>query len=224
MQVYLAAIAGHVPSEVVKCLSAFLDFCQIARRNAITSNALDQLQDALDRFHSYRGFFIGTAGVNGDFISLPRQHSLLHYRYSICLFGSPNGLCSSITESKHIKAVKEPWRRSSRYNALIQMLRTLCRLDKLAAARGGFAELGMMDGTTASYTAMIHAGGKPQPRAVTAVIEGADENDDHGPAAGPKTLSTVKLARRPGESFLTSSSLNIISNCAIYSTRLPKLD
>src|ERR1019366_7609861 len=70
MQVYLAAIAGHVPSEVVKCLSAFLDFCQIARRNAITSNALDQLQDALDRFHSYRGFFIGTAGVNGDFILL----------------------------------------------------------------------------------------------------------------------------------------------------------
>ncbi|KAH9028838.1 hypothetical protein EDB83DRAFT_2230010 [Lactarius deliciosus] len=28
-------------------------------------------------------------------------------------FGALNGLCSSITESKHIKAVKEPWHCSS---------------------------------------------------------------------------------------------------------------
>jgi len=52
---------------------------------------------------------------------------------SIQLFGSPNGLCSSITESKHIKAVKEPWRRSNRYKALKQMLRTILRTEKLAA-------------------------------------------------------------------------------------------
>ncbi|KAH9952829.1 hypothetical protein BJV74DRAFT_929895 [Russula compacta] len=100
MKVYLGAIAGHVPPEVVKCLSAFLDFCYIARH-------------ALQCFHHYQEFFVGTAGVNGDRISLPRQHSLEHYLRSIQLFGSPNGLCSSITESKHIKAVKEPWRRSS---------------------------------------------------------------------------------------------------------------
>src|ERR1700760_531201 len=150
MQVYLAAIAGHVPSEVVKCLSAFLSFCYIARRNAIMSNTLDQLQDALDRFHYYREFFIGTAGVKGDFVSLPRQHSLLHYLRSIHLFGSPNGLCSSITESKHIKAVKEPWRRSSRYKALSQMLLTNQRLDKLAASRVDFTSRGMLVGTCLS--------------------------------------------------------------------------
>ncbi|KAF8992148.1 hypothetical protein BDQ17DRAFT_1392882 [Cyathus striatus] len=50
-------------------------------------------------------------------------------------FGAPNGLCSSITESKHIKAVKEPWRCSNRYNALGQMLLTNERLDKLNAFR-----------------------------------------------------------------------------------------
>jgi hypothetical protein len=52
-QVYLGAIAGHVPAEVVKCLSALLDFCYIARRNAITSSDLDKLEDALERFHHY---------------------------------------------------------------------------------------------------------------------------------------------------------------------------
>ncbi|KAH9974842.1 hypothetical protein BJV74DRAFT_879675 [Russula compacta] len=198
--VYLAAIAGHIPSEVVKCLSAFLDFCQIAHHNAITSDALNQLKDTLDRFHYYWEFFVGTAGINGDFISLPWQHSLLHYLHSIQLFGSLNGLCSSITESKHIKAVKEPWWHSSHYNALVQMLQTLCRLDKLATARQAFLELGMMDGTTAGYAAMIQAGREPQPRAVEAM----DEDDDNGPIAGPKTLSSVILSQVPAQGYPTS--------------------
>jgi hypothetical protein len=195
--VYLGAIAGHVPPAVVKCLSAFLDFCYIVRRNAITASDLDKLKDALNRFHHHRAFFVGTAGVTGDFISLPRQHSLLHYIRSIRLFGSPNGLCSSITESKHIKAVKEPWRRSSRYKALIQMLQTISRLEKLAAARKAFTQLGMMDGTTASYTGMIQDGGQPQPRA-TIEVDNADEGNDSGPIAGPKSLSSIELARLPG--------------------------
>jgi hypothetical protein len=195
--VYLGAIAGHVPASVVKCLSAFLDFCYIVRRNAITASDLDRLRDSLDRFHHYRTIFIGTAGVKGDFISLPRQHSLLHYTRSIRLFGSPNGLCSSITESKHIKAVKEPWRRSSRFKALIQMLRTISRLEKLAAAQRIFTRLGMMDGTTASYTVMIQDGGQPQPRAILEA-DNADNGDDVGPVAGPKAFSSVDLARLPG--------------------------
>jgi hypothetical protein len=158
--------------------------------------------------------------VNGGSISLPRQHSLLHYIRSIHLFGSPNGLCSSITESKHIKAVKEPWRRSSRYKALSQMLRTLCRLDKLAAACTVFTELGMMDGTTAAYTAMIHAGGEPQQRA--AVGGNVDDDNDNGPVAGPKTHSAVELARIPGAFFFLHCQAYLTTH--IYSSRLPKLN
>ncbi|KAI0245200.1 hypothetical protein BJV78DRAFT_1277494 [Lactifluus subvellereus] len=197
MKVYLGAIVGHVPAAVVKCLSAFLNFCYIVRQNAITATNLDKLKDVLERFHHHCEFFIGTAGVKGEFISLPRQHSLLHYIRSVRLFGSPNGLCSSITESKHIKAVKEPWRRSSRYKALVQILRTISRLDKLAAAQRAFTQLGMMDGTTASYTAMIREGGRPQPRA-TLMADDGDEDDDSGPVAGSKALSSVELAHLPG--------------------------
>ncbi|KAJ6472154.1 hypothetical protein C8R47DRAFT_1296895 [Mycena vitilis] len=136
MKVYLAAIAGHVPSEMVKCIAAFMDFCYLVRQNSINSDALDDIQDALDRFHTHRDIFIAT-GVRVS-IFLPRQHSLVHYIRSICLFGSPNGLCSSITESKHIKAVKEPWRRSNRSNAILQMLTTVRRLDSLASLRAIF--------------------------------------------------------------------------------------
>ena len=59
-------------------------------------------------FHFHHIVFIGTASVTGENISLPQQHTLIHYIHSIMLFESLNGLCSSITESKHIKAMKEP--------------------------------------------------------------------------------------------------------------------
>ena len=62
----------------------------------------------------------------------------------IRLYGAPNGVCSSITEAKHIKAVKEPWRRSNRNKPLKQMLFTNQRLDKLAAARVDFTQRGML--------------------------------------------------------------------------------
>ncbi|KAF7776576.1 hypothetical protein Agabi119p4_4969 [Agaricus bisporus var. burnettii] len=134
MKVYLPALVGYVPSEMIQAIAAFLEFCYLARRPRFTPHVLDQLEGSLDSFHFYREIFCDT-GVRPKGISLPRQHSLLHYRSLIEEFGAPGGLCSSITESRHITAVKKPWRRSNRYNALGQMLQTNQRLDKLHALR-----------------------------------------------------------------------------------------
>jgi hypothetical protein len=146
LQVFLPAIEGHVPREMVKTLRAFLEFCYIARRDIQDTKSLAALTDALERFHKHRVVF-EECGVRPDGFALPRQHSLTHYPALIRAFAAPNGLCSSITESKHIKAVKEPWRRSSRYEALGQMLLTNQRLDKLAASRVDFEKRGMLKGT-----------------------------------------------------------------------------
>ena len=118
---------------MVMALQAFLDFCYIVRCDVHDTQSLKALEDALDHFHKHCKIF-QTTGVHLDGFNLPRSHVAVHYLYLIQAFGAPNGLCSSITESKHIKAVKEPWRRSSRWNALKQMLTTNSRLDKLAAA------------------------------------------------------------------------------------------
>lgn len=130
-QVYLAAIAGVVPRKMVQCLSAFINACYIFCHNAITSTALGIAQDLVSSFHELCKVFIDT-GVCAS-ISLPHQHTLSHYVQSIIQFGALNGLCSSITESKHIKAVKEPWRRSSQFKALVQMIQCIICLDKMAA-------------------------------------------------------------------------------------------
>lgn len=148
----MPAIEGHVPADVVRTFRAFLEFCYLVRRNVITEETLGQIDDAVQRFHQYREIF-KTSGVVFTF-SLPRQHSIKHYVLLIRLFAAPNGLCSSITEAKHIKAVKEPWRRSNWYNALGQMLVTNQRLDKLAAARTDFTHRGMLDGTCLSAAAL----------------------------------------------------------------------
>ena len=128
---------------MVQALHALLEFGYIARRNVHDARSLREMDDALERFHHHREIF-RTTGVRPRGFNLPRQHSLTHYTKLIRAFGSPNGLCTSITESKHIKAVKEPWRRSSRFNPLHQILLTNQRLDKLAASRVDFSKRNML--------------------------------------------------------------------------------
>ena len=139
----MPAIEGHVPGDIVQTLHAFLEFCYIVRRNVITEDTLKELEDALDQFHQYREIFQDT-GVRVEGFSLPWQHSLVHYQSMIRLFGAPNGLCTSITESKHITAVKKPWWRSNKHKALGQILRTNQHLAQLAAARTDFECRGML--------------------------------------------------------------------------------
>jgi len=129
---------------MLRAIRSFLEFCYTARNNVITQKTLYDLEDALARFHEYRLVF-KEEGVRPEGFSLLRQHAAAHYPDMIRAFGAPNGLCSSITEAKHIKAVKEPWRRSNKDKPLKQMLLTNQRMDKLAAARVDFTERGMLE-------------------------------------------------------------------------------
>jgi len=134
---------------MVRALRAIINFCYLARRDIHDTKSLLAMQDALERLHRYRVIF-QECGVRPTGFNLPRQHSLNHWPKLIRAFGAPNGLCSSITESKHIKAIKEPWHRSNRFNALGQMLLTNQRLDKLAASRVDFTSREMLAGTCLS--------------------------------------------------------------------------
>jgi hypothetical protein len=142
LQVFLAAIAGYIPSAMVQSIATFMDACYIVCHNVITAPALEHFRESVERFHKLWNIFI-KAGVR-DSISLPRQHALKHFYKFIHLFGSPNGLCSSITELKHIKSVKEPWHRSNRYQALIQMLQVIVQMEKLTALCRIFLDNGML--------------------------------------------------------------------------------
>ncbi|KAJ6610288.1 hypothetical protein B0H10DRAFT_1811856, partial [Mycena sp. CBHHK59/15] len=184
MKVYLPAIEGHIPTQMLHAFSAFLDFCYLVRRNVIGEATLIAIDAALARYHLERKIF-EESGVCPNGFCLPRQHSLTHYRYLIQEFGAPNGLCSSITESKHIKAVKEPWQRSSRFQALDEMLTINDHLDKLAAARMDFVERGMVSGPARGVA----------PAALPPAADG--EDDDLAAPDERDILGEVKLAISP---------------------------
>lgn len=84
-----------------------------------------------------------------DSFALPRQYSLVHYLALIHAFRAPNRLCSSITELKHIKAMKEPYHSSSHFKDLSHMLLTNQQMDKLAASHVDFTKCNMLNKTSA---------------------------------------------------------------------------
>ncbi|KAK7684226.1 hypothetical protein QCA50_012550 [Cerrena zonata] len=109
MKVYLPAIAGIVPATMVRALADFIEFCYIMRRSVVDEQDLREAKTFLDRFEHDRLIF-QQFGVRPNGFSLPRMHARRHYLQHVREFAAPNGLCSSMTEAKHIKAIKEPWR------------------------------------------------------------------------------------------------------------------
>ena len=105
---------------------------------------------------------------------MPCQHSLVHYHLNIQEFGAPSRLCSSITESQRITAVKKPWWRSSHFDALGQMLLTNQHLNKLNAVRADFISCRMLP--------LEHQ---------TPVM---DDEDDNGGATDERVMADIKLA------------------------------
>ncbi|KAI9432824.1 hypothetical protein H4582DRAFT_2061412 [Lactarius indigo] len=194
MKVYLPAIVGYVPPQMVQALAAFMEFCYLARRSQLDEDTLDQIDMAVACFHHEREIFKET-GVRKDF-SLPRQHLLSHYRFLIQQFGAPNGLCSSITKSKHIKAVKEPWCRLSRNEPLGQMLLTNQCLDKLAATHVDLGARGMLEAPL--LTSSIAIDSEP-PRSMGA--GGRDGGGDVEAAGGITSMGDVRLSRNPARGY-----------------------
>jgi hypothetical protein len=139
----LPAIAGYVPDQMVQAIAAFMDFCYIVRQYSFDEEDLIVLQDALERFETHRSIF-QACGIRPSGISIPHIHALQHYKELIQLFGAPNGLCSSLTESKHITAIKKPYRHSNHNDALNQILIINQRLDNLSSYRNAYVTKGIL--------------------------------------------------------------------------------
>ena len=148
-QVFITALEGFVPIDIIKTLNVYLDFCYIAQKDVFTEDSLDALDNALGRFHHYCKIF-QECGICPTGFLLPHQHSLIHYHHHIEKFGALNRVSSSITKSKHTAAVKKPWCQSSHYEALKRILAINTRNNKLAAARINFSSHGMLNGTCLS--------------------------------------------------------------------------
>ncbi|KAG6808699.1 hypothetical protein H0H92_003209 [Tricholoma furcatifolium] len=174
MKVYLPAISGHVLAQMVKALKHFLEFCYLVRRSVIDEDDLAAIDDAVSQFHEARVVF-QELGVRPDGISLPHQHSIIHYRRLIQEFGVPNEAMATIELIQSIGS-----------NAFSKS--TLQRLDKLAASRVDFTRRGML-------TASLFSDESNMPRIPQAAND--DDDDDGGAVEGRNIWGEVLLARKP---------------------------
>ena len=91
LQVYLPAIAGHVPPQMVHAISSFMELCYLVHRAVLDDDDLEAIDAAVANFHCDRVAF---NEIHPDGHLLPHQHSIVHYRFLIQEFSAPNGLCS----------------------------------------------------------------------------------------------------------------------------------
>jgi len=61
MKVYLPAIMGHVPTGMIRAISAFMELCYLVRQSQLDSVTLEQIDAAVTRFHQERQIFIDTS-------------------------------------------------------------------------------------------------------------------------------------------------------------------
>ncbi|KAJ3563932.1 hypothetical protein NP233_g8618 [Leucocoprinus birnbaumii] len=184
LKVYVPTLEGYVLQEIIRTLIAFLDFCYVVCKGSITTSDLIQLQDALDQFCSNKMIFM-TSGIRTEvLVTPPHQHSMEHYEFMI--------------QSKHIKAVKEPWRRSNRHNPLQQMIKSNTRMDKLIAAHVHYQSWGML-----SSSLMDDLSSSDDEDFANVVGEGKDDDegddDDEGGSGTPldgRHVSASDLARQ----------------------------
>ena len=173
---------GHVPSQMVHAISSFMEFCYLVCHSVLNDDNLEAIDAAIADFHHEHVAF---NEIHPDRYSLPHQHSIVHYLFLIQEFDAPRGLCSSITELKHIKAIKEPWHHLSQFKALGQMLVTNHWLDKLAAACINFQAWGMLNSSIFN---------QPDPQSPPVTQPTYDE-DDNGGAVDGDVLGEVILAK-----------------------------
>ena len=117
------------PLRVVKAVRVALDFLYLVQYPTHTTETLHHLDEALARFHENKSIFIDL-GTRDNF-NLPKLHALLHYWFSITLFGTTDNYNTEQTERLHIDLAKDAYRATNHKNEFPQLTSWLERREKV---------------------------------------------------------------------------------------------
>ncbi|PBK81061.1 hypothetical protein ARMGADRAFT_948813, partial [Armillaria gallica] len=78
MKVYLQAIEGHVPLQMVHVIAAFLEFCYLVRHSVLDEDSLLMIDKTVAQYH-YECEIFRDVDMYPDGFFLPCQHSMVHY-------------------------------------------------------------------------------------------------------------------------------------------------
>ncbi|TFK69666.1 hypothetical protein BDN72DRAFT_744578, partial [Pluteus cervinus] len=116
-------------SRLLRAVRALLDFMFLAQYPLHTSSTLQQLDNALEQWHSNKDTFV-TLGIRNNF-DIPKIHSLEHYMQMIKAFGTTDNYNTEYTERLHIDMAKDAYRSTNHKDEFPQMTLWLERREKI---------------------------------------------------------------------------------------------
>lgn len=137
---------GLDPARLVRAVRALLDFMYLARYPVHSTATLKLMDDALARFHDNKDVFVDL-GIRTDF-NFPKLHALLHYSFSIRLFGTSDNYDTEYSERLHIDFAKDAYRATNRRDEYPQMTTWLTRKEKVISF-GKFVQWRLLGGNFA---------------------------------------------------------------------------
>jgi hypothetical protein len=105
-RVFPGLVLGTDPG-VVRAATALIDFINLASFPAHTEATLEQMDDALARFHDDKQVFLDHAVREGGHFDLNKLHSLMHYSEAVRSHGALDGYNTEWSERLHIDFVKK---------------------------------------------------------------------------------------------------------------------
>lgn len=129
-RILLGCIVGKVPSRVIACYRALLDFIYIAQYTTHDDSSLEYLEEALEEFQAHKDVLM-ELDVR-EHLNIPKFHSMVHYMQAIKEYGTTDNYNTEMFERFHIDCAKEAWRASNSRNEVPQMTQWLSRQEKVA--------------------------------------------------------------------------------------------
>ncbi|KAG8697208.1 hypothetical protein FRC11_000180, partial [Ceratobasidium sp. 423] len=129
-KVFIGAMHGLVPDRVLRAVIAVIDFIYYAQLPVHTDITLELLDDALTRFHEFKGVFV-EYDIRSDF-NINKVHSMIHYSESIRQLGTADGYNTETPERLHIEFAKRAYQATNRHNFFQQMTVYLERRERVA--------------------------------------------------------------------------------------------
>ena len=113
-RIMLGCLIRKVPSKVIICYWAILDFVYIAQYPSHDDDTLQYLTDALTLYHANKHIFTSPELAIREHLNIPKFHAM------------------TLFECFHIDCAKEAWRASNFWDEFPQMVQWLARQEKAA--------------------------------------------------------------------------------------------
>ncbi|KAF8597068.1 hypothetical protein BDV93DRAFT_610591 [Ceratobasidium sp. AG-I] len=130
---FLPVVAESTTDDMVRLTRALLDHMYRGHATRMTEGELEEMEDAWREFHRVKEEVV-TLGAMANpalFNRISKMHTVMHWPRSIRQLGTPDGYNTEAPEHMHIEFAKEPWRYSSRVDALPQMIRFIQRQEAI---------------------------------------------------------------------------------------------